>query len=64
MKEWRFKEIKQFVPQVMEDESMKEDDDWWQFKKRVELFCEKNKDLYYGSSIFIFDESMSAFIPR
>ena len=48
----------------MEDESMKEDDDWWRFKKRVELFCEKNKDLYYGSSIFIFDESMSAFIPR
>ena len=43
MKEWRFKEIKHFVPQVMEDESMKEDDDWWRFKKRVELFAKKMK---------------------
>ena len=63
MKEWRFKEIKMFMPKVMEDESIREEDDWWRFKKRVQLFAKKNK-LYYGSSILVFDESMSAFIPR
>jgi len=42
MKEWRFKEMKMFMPKVMEDESIREEDDWWRFKKRVQLFA-KNK---------------------
>jgi len=43
MKEWRFKEIKMFMPKVMEDESIREEDDWWRFKKRVQLFAKKIK---------------------
>ena len=64
MKEWRFKEIKQFVPIVVGDELIKEEDDQWRFKKRVEFFVKINKELDYASSILVFDESMSAFIPR
>jgi len=52
------------VPIVMENESIKEEDNWWRFKKQVELFAKKNKELYYASSILVFDESMSASIPR
>ena len=37
MKEWRFKEIKQYIPGVMQDESMKVADDWWRFKRRFEM---------------------------
>ena len=64
MKEWRFKEIKQYIPAIMEDATMKEEDDWYRFKRRVQLFNKKNKELYFASSVLIFDESMSAFIPR
>ncbi len=32
MQLWRFKEIKCFVPIIMKDETMK-DDDWWKFKE-------------------------------
>ena len=64
MMEWRFKEIKQFIPRIMEDTTIKDTDEWYKFKKRVELFVSKNKEMYMASSIMVFDESMSAFIPR
>ena len=64
MMEWRFKEIKSLVPRLMEDQSLKDSDDWWRFKGRVNSFNKKSKDLFAASSVMVFDESMSAFIPR
>ena len=64
MKEWRFKEIKQYIPEVMEDASIKATDDWWRFKERIEMLNDKMAKLYHVSSVLVFDESMSAFIPR
>ena len=43
---------------------MKETDDWWRFKSRVEKINVSRKKKVFKSHIFVFDESMSAFIPR
>ena len=64
MKLWRFKEIKQYVATVMEDEDSKETDDWYKVKKMVRKFMDKRKENIFASHILVFDESMSAFIPR
>ena len=64
MKCWRFRQIKKYIAEVMEDHSMKEIDDWWRFKSRVENFNMSRKKKVFKSHIFVFDESMSAFIPR
>ena len=62
MMEWRFKEIKSLIPRLMEDQSLKDSDDWWRFKGRIKSFNKKSKDLFAASSVMVFDESMSAFI--
>jgi len=64
MKCWRFRQIKKYIAEVMEDHSIKETDDWWRFKGRVEDFNVSRKKKVFKSHIFVFDESMSAFIPR
>ena len=64
MKEWIFEEIKQHIPGVMQDESIKVSDDWWRFKRRLEMLNAKMAKIYHVSSVLVFDESMSAFIPR
>ena len=65
MKLWRFKEIKHFVPQLMEDKDLKEEgDDWWKFKTFVNKIAENRKEHFSASHVLVFDESMSAFIPR
>ena len=63
MRLWRFKEIKRYVPIIMEDETMK-DDDWWKFKRRVEMFNKKRQSGIATSHVLVFDESMCAFVPR
>ena len=63
MRFWRFKEIKPYIPIIMEDETMK-DDDWWKFKGQVEMLNEKRQSNITTSHILVFDESMSAFVPR
>ena len=64
MKDWRFKEIKQYIPSVMKDESSKGVDAWWEFSKRVCQFNEIRKSRLKSSSVIVLDESMSAFVPR
>ena len=65
MKHWRFKQIKTYVPQVMESKELKEHaDDWWRFKTRVDEFNETRKRELLTSHVLVFDESMSAYIPR
>ena len=47
--EWRFKEIKSLISRLMEDQSLKDSDDWWRFKGRVNSFNNKSKDLFAAS---------------
>ena len=65
MKLWRFKELRAFVPKIMEDITLKsKGDDWWRFKSRLKHFNNNRKQHIYASHNLIFDESMSAYIPR
>ena len=64
MKSWRFKEIKGFIRFAVADETRKDRDDWWQFSAQIESFNKKRKEALYASHVLVFDESMSAFVPR
>ena len=64
MKEWRFKQLLQLIPEVMFDHSKKEEGDWWKFSTRVQNFNEVRHWNTKLSSVRVLDESMSAFIPR
>ena len=65
MKLWRFKDFASVVPNIMEDLTLTEQgDDWWQFKSRVQLFNKNQRYHTYTSHILVFDDSMSAYIPR
>ena len=64
MKLWRFRQIQQYISTVMEDPTIKEKDDWWRFRKRLIDFNKIRETKFFGSHIFVFDESMSAFVPR
>jgi hypothetical protein len=46
------------------DETRKDRDDWWQFSTQIESFNKKRKEGLYASHVLVFDESMSAFVPR
>ena len=65
IKWWRFKQIKYCIPFVMEDTEMKNSDvDWWKFKKRIIEHNESKIRKISASHVLVFDESMSAYIPR
>ena len=64
LKLWRFDQIKMYIAEVMEDPNLKDSDDWWRFKSRVDLFNRKRILGLMMSHILVFDESMSAFVPR
>ena len=65
MKWWRFKQIKYFVPIVMEDTTMQADGvDWWRFKDHIIKHNENKKQKIRSSHVHVFDESLSSFIPR
>lgn len=64
MRLWRFKEIKRYIPLIMEDKNKKDNDDWWRFTSRVNMYNKNRSTNLPASHILVFDESMSAFIPR
>ena len=64
MKLWRFKQIKQFISTLMKEEEVKKDDSWWKVKGIINKFIEKRKEVIIASHTLVFDESMSAFVPR
>ena len=65
MMAWRFRQIKSLIPRIMESEELRLDnDDWWQFKDRVAKFDQKRKEKVYASYALVFDETMSAYVPR
>ena len=43
MKLWRFKELKHYIMQVMEDESVKDDEAWWRFKNMLKNSIKRDK---------------------
>ena len=63
MKEWRFKEIKHLIPQIMSRKGGN-DDDWSTVRRKMDLFHQNIDKCMYVSSVCAFDESMSAFVPR
>ena len=64
MKRWRFRQISNYIAQVMENHETRDTDDWWRFRERVKLFNKKRMLNYESSHVLVFDESMSAFVPR
>ena len=64
LKEFRFHEIKRFMPFLFADETIKDTDPWWQFKSAVDLYNKNRKETVSASLFKTFDESMSAFHPR
>ncbi len=65
MKSWRFRQIKGLICRIMESSELEEaKDDWWKFKQRLLDVNKRRKEILYASYILVFDESMSAYIPR
>ena len=64
MKHWRFKQIRQYIPNVMQDSNLQHNNDWWKFVTRVDDFNSVRKKNMKSSHVLVFDESMSAFILR
>ena len=64
LKLWRFKELKHYVFHIMKDESIKEEQDWWKFKSYVNKFNQRRQNVILSSHVKVFDESMSAYVPR
>ena len=64
MKHWRFRYINTYLPRIMEAEELKEIDDWWSFKTRVEDSNKTRNHQLFILYVLAFDESMSTFIPR
>ena len=48
----------------MDDSNLEDIDDWWKFKMRMNDFNSVRKIRMKSSHILVYDESMSAFIPR
>lgn len=38
MKHWRFKNIRHYIANVMDDSNLEDIDDWWKFKMRMNDF--------------------------
>ena len=64
MKLWHFKEIKPFISILMKDEKVKKEDSWWKVNGIINKFIQKRKEVIIPCHMLVFDESMSAFVPR
>ena len=64
MKLWRFKQIKDIIPMIMEDKELEDIDDWWKLKTRVNSYIRSRKEIVYASHFLVFDESMGTSVRR
>ena len=64
MKLWWCKEINQFISGLMKDEVVKKEYSWWKVKEIINKFIQKRKEVIIASHTLVFDESMSAFVPK
>ena len=52
-----------FISKLMKDEEVKKEDSWWKVKGIMNKFIQKRKEVVIASHTFLFDESMSVFVP-
>jgi hypothetical protein len=65
MLEYRFKQFRQFLPSMYEDQSLKDSGDpWWKFAGAVTEFNLHHLKSINGSKVKVVDESMCAYRPR
>ena len=64
MKLWLFKEIKQFISTLMQDETFKMEGSWWEVKGFINKFIQRGKEVFMASHTFVFDKCMSLFVQR
>ena len=64
MSENRFKEFRKLIFRIWENDSVKENDPWWEFSAAVDEFNKQQRDLIKSSIVKVEDESMSAWYPR
>ncbi len=64
MKNYRFKEFRQFVTAIWRDDSRKNTDPWWEFVSCIEEFNQRRQDILETSVWWLIDECMSAYCPR
>ena len=64
MKLWRFKEIKMCFSFLFWDKEHQKDDPWWKFRAAVSQFTKCRQTKMKASKFLVFDESMSALVPR
>ena len=53
-----------FISKLMKDEEVKKEDSWWKVKGIMNKFIQKRKEVIIASHMLVFDESISAFVPR
>ena len=51
------------VSEVASAPDLKGVDDWWRMKKRIDNFNQRRRELLKGCHAFVFDESMSSYVP-
>ena len=64
MQEWRFKQIKKFIPFMFEDPLLQDVDPWWRFVSACHQFNSNRQTTVAASVHKTFDEFMSAYKPR
>jgi hypothetical protein len=64
MSENRFKEFRKLIFRICENDSVKENDPWWEFSAAVDEINKQWRDLIKSSIVKVEDESMSAWCPR
>mmetsp|Transcript_10823 Transcript_10823/g.15631 ORF Transcript_10823/g.15631 Transcript_10823/m.15631 type:complete len:342 (+) Transcript_10823:234-1259(+) len=64
MKLYRFKQFRQFITAIWEDESTKDSDPWWRFEAGVKEFNCLRQERVTTDIWSIIDEIMSAWLPR
>ncbi len=65
MLEFPFKQFRQFLPSIYEEESLKDSGDpWWKFAGAVTEFNLHHLKSINGSKVYVVDESMCAYQPR
>ena len=64
MLEYRFKDIKKYMPYLWTNNQRKNSDPWWQFSKCVEEFNKNRKKNVVANLLKVLDEAMLAYRPQ
>lgn len=64
MIEYRFKDIRSYIPYLFADTTRKGEDEWWQVSKGIDDFNLNRQNTIFSGLVKVFDESMSAYCPQ